>query len=228
MSALLPHDSIHRATARERAVTFHLVDDDPDVRRALRSLLQRFDDPIRAYDSAEQFLAAYDPVLPQVLVLDIVLPGMTGLELLTTLARRSELLPTLVLSAGADVERVVTAMQSGAVGFLAKPPDPQRFLEYVERLLERAEPMAAERTTLRWLQACEQRLTPREREAFAQLARGMSTKQVAHALGTSTRTAHIHRTNVLAKFGTESPFDLVQIAERLRQAEQRKREFRAS
>jgi DNA-binding CsgD family transcriptional regulator len=51
---------------------------------------------------------------------------------------------------------------------------------------------------------CRARLTQRENELFTHLLQGVSTKQVALALGISVKTAHAHRANILTKFGVDS------------------------
>lgn len=195
-------------------VVVHLVDDDPGVRNALAGSLQRLGHPVRAHASAEEFLAAYDPSSADCLVLDVALPGMNGLDLLTELARRGEMLPTLVLSANADVERIVTAIQRGAIGFQQKPPDPTKFFAHVAAMVEAGARMAEERRALRRIRAALATLTPREVEVYRLLARGCTAKQVARELSMSIRTAHIHRTNVFRKLHVENAVELAQAAAR--------------
>lgn len=192
----------------------HLVDDDPGVRAALGSALVRVGHPVCAHASAEEFLAAYDPLRADCLVLDVALPGMNGLDLLTELARRGDMLPTLVLSANADVERIVTAIQRGAIGFQQKPPDPERFFAHVATMVEAGQKMAAERRSLRQLRHDLTTLTPRETEVYLLLGRGCTAKQVACELSMSIRTAHIHRTNVFRKMHVENAVELAQLAAR--------------
>jgi FixJ family two-component response regulator len=118
------------------------------------------------------------------------------------------------------VERVVLAMQRGAVGFLAKPPLPEQLMETVQRMALQAAPFAAERVELRRLQELRRKLTVRESEVFGLVARGLTAKQIAHELDVSLRTAHIHRTNVLRKFGVENAVDLAATAHRLTASDQ--------
>jgi FixJ family two-component response regulator len=57
-------------------------------------------------------------------------------------------------------------------------------------------------------------LTPRERQVFALVVRGMLNKQIAYELGTSERTVKAHRHMVMQKCGVRSVAELVMIAER--------------
>jgi DNA-binding NarL/FixJ family response regulator len=59
------------------------------------------------------------------------------------------------------------------------------------------------------------RLTAREYDVFALLARGKPHKQIAYDLGISERTVKFHRHNVLQKFGARSLADLAIAADRL-------------
>lgn len=203
-----------RAPAPLQGITVHVVDDDATVRASLQPFLQRLGCTVCCHASAEEFLAGHDPAGSECLVLDVALPGMNGLELLQHLAARHSMLPTLVLSANADVESVVTAIQRGAVGFQQKPPHPQRLVEHVQAMAAKAGAMAAERADLARLAAALRTLTPREAQAFPLLARGMSTKQIALTLGISIRTAHIHRLHVFRNLRVENAVELVPLAAR--------------
>ena len=127
-------------------------------------------------------------------------------------------LPTLVLSLGQDVDRIVAAIQSGAVAFVEKPARPERLRERMEQLLVAAPAAATTRRELRRLTSARKRLTAREAQVFDLLGRGMTAKQIAGELGVSIRTAHIHRTNVMLKFGIETPVEMVHAVARLREA----------
>lgn len=194
----------------------HVVEDDPVVQHALVSLVRRLAPHVAAHDSAEAFLRAYDPNSPAALVLDVSLPGMSGIDLLQKLTTDYAMPPTLVLSADAELRRVVAAIRFGAIDFLQKPPEPRHFLQVVEALLGQAVPQArTRRQVLQWAQDYAT-LTPREREVFLLVASGATTKQIALQLGLQLRTAHIHRTNVLRKFRAETPVELAHVAASLR------------
>ncbi|MEQ1635035.1 MAG: response regulator [Planctomycetota bacterium] len=197
-------------------VLLHIVEDDAIVRASLEDLVRGVAQHVAAHDSAEAFLAAYEPLAPSALLLDVTLPRMNGLELLEHLDRHHLMLPTIVLSADAEVQRVVSAIRSGAVDFMTKPPDPRRLLHQVEALLANAEPEARIRRQALQYQQGYDGLTPREREVFLLVAQGATTKQIALKLGLQLRTAHIHRTNVMRKFETETTVELAHIAYQLR------------
>jgi FixJ family two-component response regulator len=65
------------------------------------------------------------------------------------------------------------------------------------------------------LQRRYQSLTPRERQVFALVVRGLLNKQIAGELGTAERTVKIHRGQVMRKMDAASLPDLVRMAEQL-------------
>lgn len=201
-SPSVPHQSV---------ICVHVVDDDPVVRTALGALVERMGCRWLGHGSGEEFLAAYEPSVASCLLLDVNLPGMNGLDLLVELEARSAVLPTLVFSADAEVERIVAAIQRGAVGFLQKPIDPRRLRDHLQALIAEAGPMVTWRQRAMWVQKAIAALTTREREVFHLMLAGRSAKQIAMELGLRGRTAHIHRTNVLRKMRVDTVLELVML-----------------
>ncbi len=68
------------------APTVYLVDDDPDLLKALQRLLQSAGLQATPFDSAQAFLDGHDRAAPGCLVLDLSMPGLNGLELQRELA----------------------------------------------------------------------------------------------------------------------------------------------
>ena len=71
-----------------------------------------------------------------------------------------------------------------------------------------------ERDQKRALQARIDSLTPREREVFPLVAKGLLNKQIAAHLGAAEKTIKIHRSRVMRKMEAASVADLVRMAER--------------
>jgi two-component system CheB/CheR fusion protein len=201
-----------------QATRLHIVEDDPVVRQCLAGIVADRFGEVLVHCSAEEFLESYDRDRCCALLLDFSLPGMDGIGLLEFLEREHAMLPTLVMSADASVRRVVAAIRCGAVDFLPKPLDPRSLIGHVDALATQVRREASLRRLRQTRLRDWQRLTAREREVFDLLVRGASSKQIASHLGMQLRTAHIHRTNVLRKFGVETAVDLARIATLLRRA----------
>ena len=191
--------------------TIFVVDDDPGVSRALRSVAQLLEMDVRAFPSAEDFLAGYDPRQPGCLVLDIKMPGMTGLELQQRLATLDPPPPVIMISGHADVRIAVEAMSGGALTLLEKP---FRLDELTAHIRKAVELDAARRTEAAERLKTESRfarLTEKEREVFDLVARGKTNKHIAADLHLSVRAVEDRRARLMKKLGVRSVAELVQL-----------------
>src|SRR5262245_48639422 len=100
----------------------YVIDDDVAVRRALTRLLRAEGYEATSFATAREFLASVEPdEVPACLVVDLRMPGMSGLELQDLIAQRDLELAVVFISARADVQSGVRAVQRGATDFLEKP-----------------------------------------------------------------------------------------------------------
>ena len=79
-----------------------VVDDDESVRESLPDLLREFGFAVRAFSSAEEFLASDCVGQTRCLILDIAMPGMTGPDLQRELTRRRKEIPIVFITAHGD------------------------------------------------------------------------------------------------------------------------------
>ncbi len=114
-----------------------LVDDDPDVRQALRRLLKMAKLRVETFATAEEFLSSGHWRGPGVLVLDIRLPGMNGADLQKALADSGSTLPIVFMTAYEDDGVRQEVMDRGAAAFLQKPVDERTLLEAIQKASER-------------------------------------------------------------------------------------------
>jgi FixJ family two-component response regulator len=190
------------------APIIYLVDDDPSFLRALSRRLRAADYQVETFGSAEEFLTRRRSDAAGCAVLDLQMPGPGGLELQEALAQAEEPLPVVFLTAHGDISSSVHAMKRGAVDFLTKPVRGDELLDAVQRALARG---AAARETQRQKRewgARYESLTPREREVFALVVKGLLNKQIADVLGARERTVKAHRAQVMRKMGVQSPAEL--------------------
>src|SRR5262245_57065607 len=99
----------------------YVVEDDPSMRNALRSLLKSVGLGVELFASAEEFLAKDRPEAPSCLILDVRLPGLSGMELQRQLTSSNIHIPIIFITAHGDIPMSVRAMKAGAVEFLTKP-----------------------------------------------------------------------------------------------------------
>jgi FixJ family two-component response regulator len=188
--------------------TVYVLDDEPAMRDSLRELLESADYQVATFGSPKEFLHVSDFSAHACLILDLKMPEISGLEVLVALNRRRLLLPTIVLTAAAEVPTIVSAMKSGAVNLLEKPCGEAPLLAAVREALSRStpptdRPLRAEDLSLRM-----PRLSAREQEVLKELLAGFNVKQIARKLGTSPNTVRNQRRSILEKAGVETVADL--------------------
>ena len=116
-----------------------IIDDDSAALSSVVSLLTACQYEVRAFNSAEAFLASGETTERGCLVCDVRLPGMSGLELQSTLKSRGIQLPVILVSGYADLDTVTKALEDGVVRVLEKPVDPDVLLEHVETAIQIAQ-----------------------------------------------------------------------------------------
>ena len=105
------------------AVRVLCVDDDDDVRSALRRVLMRAGlQVVDTRDPNEGLALAEDPAL-DVAMFDIHMPGMTGLELLEKVKKERPGLEVIIMTGAGTVSTAITALKAGAYDYLMKPFD---------------------------------------------------------------------------------------------------------
>jgi FixJ family two-component response regulator len=98
-----------------------VVDDSESVRESLPDLLREFGYSVRAFSSAEEFLASDCVGKTKCLILDIAMPGMTGPDLQRELMVRGQEIPIIFITAQADETFRTRLLEQGAVECLLKP-----------------------------------------------------------------------------------------------------------
>jgi two-component system response regulator FixJ len=195
-----------------------VVDDDPGVRNAMRTLLKSVGIQSTLYPSAQEFLGAYQPTQPGCLVLDIRMPGMSGLELQQELNLRGAVIPVIFMSGHGDIPMAVEAMQHGAFDFLQKPFRDQDLLDRIQRAIATDAELRKSLGEHTRIKAHLESLTPREREVLDLMTQGKQNKAIAQVLDVSPRTIEIHRARVMEKMGAHSIAELVRMMLDLKQA----------
>lgn len=201
-----------------------LVDDHPLVREGVRHILAAADLPVVAEaGTVEEALDRAARTRPDLLVLDLSLPGGGGLELARRIREQLPDIRILVLSVHDHPEYVLGAVRAGANGYLRKDSSPAELREAI-RAVARGEsffsPAVARQLSAAVRGEAAQddrrrqldRLTPREREVLAGIARGGTSKEIAQALGLSPRTVESYRESLMRKLEIRSVAGLTRFA----------------
>ena len=191
--------------------TVFIVDDDEGIREGLSLLLETVGQPCALFESAVEFLDAFDPGQGGCLVLDIRMPRMTGLDLQAHLLELGSTLPIIFITGHGDIPMAVEAMRRGALDFIRKPFREQDLLDRINEALEID---AGKRRQMHDRQQLRDRiasLSDREREVFECVAEGKMNKVIALDLGISERTVEVHRSHVMKKLDARTLAQLVRL-----------------
>lgn len=185
-----------------------VVDDHPMVMQGITSSLK-----LRGHqaDGVRDLPAARDALLDKapfdMMVLDYNLPGGRGTELLEDAALRMPA-TVVILSGMTEAEDILVALELGAVAFVPKSAEPGDIITAIEmapsldRKLESGYVWDVGRRV--FVAASEafpkgSVLTPKEREVFMLLRRGLLDKQIADELGLSIHTVRVHVRSIKRK-----------------------------
>jgi len=112
-----------------------IVDDDDSLRNSLDNLLRSVGFRAQGFSSAEAFLHANQAPETACLILDVRLPGMNGLDLQRQMGAANWRIPIIFVTAYADDDVRVRALEAGAVDFLYKPCREEDLLKAIEAAL---------------------------------------------------------------------------------------------
>lgn len=124
--------------APERAQRVLVIDDEEQIRRALKSVLQARHYEVDLAETAEQGLELTATRTPDIIVLDLTLPGMSGLEACRRL-REWFHGPILILSVRNADDDKIAALDLGADDYLTKPFSTGELLARIRALLRRTQ-----------------------------------------------------------------------------------------
>ncbi|MDQ1184003.1 sigma-54-dependent transcriptional regulator [Agrobacterium larrymoorei] len=117
--------------------TVYLVDDDSQLRKAMRQTLELEGMTVMPFPKAELALDALEENFDGVIVTDVRMPGMDGLQFFEHVRKIDADLPVILITGHGDVPMAVSALQNGAYDFIAKPFPAERMVESVRRALEK-------------------------------------------------------------------------------------------
>ena len=205
----MKHDSVGAGSESLRDSIVYVVDDDESIRGSLTTLLMSIGIHVRAFESADEFLAAEMPDVPSCLILDVRLRGASGLTLQQEPFKESVRFPIIFLTGHGDIEMSVKAMKAGAFDFMTKPFKDQDLIDTIAAALKRDSELRRQQRIVAGIRQTYDSLTAREREVIRLVADGLLNKQIADHLCLSEVTVKIHRAQAMHKLNAGSVADVV-------------------
>lgn len=112
-----------------------VLDDEPEMRKALRRLLVSRGFRVEEYERGETLLAALDEQPPDCLLLDLHMPGISGFDVLEALQCRQSSLPVVVITAHDEPGTASRVRSFGARSYLKKPVDKEVLFSAIQAAL---------------------------------------------------------------------------------------------
>ncbi len=203
---------LDKTDQKAAAPTVFIVDDDPEVRNAMRAIVERQGIRAEVYAGGATFLEACSPDRTGCLLLDARMPGLGGLDLIKRMTAMQYSLPVIMITAYGDVATAVTAMKAGAFDFLQKPVRPNEFIECIKEALDYSGRQPEQSADRKIATAKMESLTSRQREILDLVLAGMPSKNIARDLKISQRTVENHRAAIMRKVGAKSLSALIRVA----------------
>jgi DNA-binding NarL/FixJ family response regulator len=158
---------------------------------------------------------------PDVVLMDVRMPDLDGIEATRKLAGAAPRARVVILTTFEQDDYVFGALRAGASGFLLKRSPPEELIaavhtvaagdsllspsvtrRVIDRISQQPTPELADRASL-------EELTPREREVFELLARGLSNREIAAELVVEESTIRTHVKRILMKLGLRDRVQIV-------------------
>lgn len=159
-------------------------------------------------------------IKPDVAVVDLALGAEDGLELVRSVRSLSPGTKTLVFTMHEEREYVRAALIAGANGYALKRGSASEVLDAIRRVMAGENYLDPGLGSETWddyftAPASEQRLsvlTPRERQVFELVARGVTHREIAEQLGIGKKSVDTYRARLYQKLGISSRAELVEVA----------------
>lgn len=200
----------------EENINVLLVDDHKMVRQGLIFFLSSQPGIVVLGEAstAGEAVTLANELQPDVILMDIVLPDKSGNEAIANILATSPHINIIALSSFVDEEKVRSAIEAGAAGYLMKDIDPIELANAI-RATQRGElylhPEAAQLlaeilrpSTPENQEPSPDILTAREQEVLVLITQGLSNQDIAKSLNITLKTTKAHVSNILQKLRLES------------------------
>lgn len=192
-----------------------VIDDHPLFRRGVRQLMGLEDgfEVVGEASSGPEGIELLQELQPDLVLLDLNMEGMDGTQVLQALRASGCTAKVAMLTVSDQEQDLVTALRSGADGYLLKDTEPEELLIQLRQIVAGrlilteglSEHLARAMRTKDEPQSVDQpRFTPREKEVLDLIAEGLNNKQIARRLDLSEGTVKVHVKHLLKKLGLRS------------------------
>jgi two-component system, NarL family, response regulator LiaR len=204
-----------------------IIDDHPMMREALVAALSEEADMEVVGEAADGYegIEMAEKLIPDLILMDLLMPGMDGLTAIEKISAAQPKINILALTSMEHEERILAAIQAGALGYFPKTAPRRYLLEAIRKVADgvpylpsgiasklfsslRAMKASAPSTAAR------EPITIRQKEILALLGEGRTDQEIGQILhlGEATVRSHVH--NIVQRLGLETRAQVVAYANR--------------
>jgi DNA-binding NarL/FixJ family response regulator len=197
-----------------------IADDHRVVRAGLEQLVGTFEgiEVVGSAASGEEAVDRCGSERPDVALIDLEMPVLDGIEATRRIREASPETVVVVFTSFSDRERILNALDAGAIGYVLKDAEPDEILGAIRAAARGEAPLApkvaAEVLASRSSSGPHVDLTKREHEVLRLVAAGLANKQIARRLGISEKTVKGHLTRIFHAIGVSGRTQAALWAER--------------
>lgn len=195
-----------------------IADDHPMMREALLTALAEEPD-MEVVGEASNGIEAIDlakDCSPDVILMDLLMPGMDGLEAIGRIVEANRQAKILVVTSLEDEDKVLAAVQAGALGYFPKTAPRLYLLEAIRKVADGVPYLPSDimlklfksvrgiKVPSSGRSAVDEPLTSRQGEILALLGEGRSDREIAKTLHLEETTVRSHVHSILQRLGVEN------------------------
>ncbi|MCP4138952.1 MAG: response regulator transcription factor [Chloroflexi bacterium] len=207
-----------------------IIDDHPMMREALVTALE--DEPnievIGEANNGVDALKLAVELKPDVILMDLLMPGMGGVEAIAKLQENHPHIKVMVVSSLEDEEKILAAVQAGALGYFPKTAPRTYLLEAIQKVADGVPYLPAGiaaklfkgirelKFPLTGRSAADEPLTARQEEVLALIGEGKSDEEISEILHLAETTVRSHVHHIIRRLGVKNRTQAVAYINRLR------------
>ena len=206
-----------------KPITIVIGEDHSLVREGIKRILEEFNDfqIIGEASNGQSFLELIKSKKPEIAIIDIRMPIINGVEVLQDLKKTGTNTRGLILTAFADDEYILDAMEAGAAGYLLKSVEPNELAQAI-RTIHQGDSVLDPKISLRLARIWNEKrrgdnkkttgieaLSTREVEVLKLAIKGLRNKDIGSDLNISVRTVEGHFNSIFNKLGVSSKIEAV-------------------
>ncbi len=210
-----------------------IADDHPMMREALATALEDEADlqVVGEANNGAEALELAEKLKPDVILMDMLMPEMNGVEAISKLQEAHPRIKIMVVTSLEDEEKVLAAVQAGALGYFPKTAPRSYLLEGIRKVADGVPYLPAGiavklfkgiremNKPLAGRSAVEEPLTSRQGELLALIGEGRSDREISETLHLSEATVRSHLHHIQQRLGLDSRAQVVAYANRGRKSE---------